>query len=76
VNALERSNQQTRTHLSHDIELMRGRLIESLSQNVERLQTGLSAISRDAPRVAVMIERAELVIESLKAELEELKEEG
>jgi hypothetical protein len=76
VNALERSNQQTRTHLSYDIELMRGRLIESLSQNVERLQTGLAAISRDAPLIDVMVERAELVIESLRAELEELKEEG
>lgn len=72
VTALTQDNQHTRTHLSHDIEVMRGRLVESLRQNVERLETGVAALNREVPRVAVMVERAEIVIESLKLELKAL----
>lgn len=75
VTALEEDNQQTRTHLSHDIEVMRGRVVDGLRLNIERLETGLAALNRDVPRVAVMVERAEMVIESLKLELQELEGE-
>jgi len=74
LSELTRNNNQTRTHLSHDIELMRGRIIDNLNQNVELLETGLTALKREVPRVAVMIERAEIVIKNLKVELIELGE--
>ena len=72
VGALQRTNQETKTHLSYDIEVMRGRLIENLRISIDRLQTGLTALNREIPRIEVMTERAELVIESLQSELKEL----
>jgi len=72
VGKLKQTNQVTRMHLSHDIEVMRGRLIESLQISIERLETGLSAINRELPRIEVMRERAEIVIDNLKSQLKEL----
>jgi hypothetical protein len=72
VEALKQTNQVTRIHLSHDIELMRGRLIENLQKNIELLQTGLSAINRDTPLIEVMKERVEIVIDNLQSELKNL----
>jgi hypothetical protein len=72
VGALQQRNQETQTHLSNDIEVMQGRLIEGLRLSIDRLQTGLSALNRETPRIEVMRERAEMVLESLKAELKEL----
>ena len=72
VGALHRTNQETKTHLAYDIEIMRGRLIENLRISIDRLQTGLTALNREVPRIEVMTERAELVIESLQSELKEL----
>ncbi len=75
VTALAEDNQQTRTHLSHDIEVMRGRVVDGLRLNIKLLETGLAALNREVPRVAVMVERAEMVIESLRRELQELERE-
>ena len=75
VGALEETNQVTRIHLSHDIELMRGRLIESLNRSITQLESGLSALNREVPLIQVMTERAEIVIQSLKSELKELEGE-
>jgi hypothetical protein len=75
VTALEEEGQRTRTHLSHEIEVMRGRMVLNFRQNIDRLETGLAALNRETPRVAVMVERAEIVIESLKQELKELEGE-
>ena len=75
VSELQRSNKVTKVHLSHDLELIRGRLLEILQLNIERLQTGLSALNRESPLIEVMSERAEIVIESLQSELNELKKE-
>jgi len=72
VEALKQTNQVTRIHLSHDIELMRGRLIENLQKSIELLQTGLSAINRDTPLIEVMKERVEIVIDNLQSELKNL----
>ena len=46
-------------------------LIENLRISIDRLQTGLTALNREVPRIEVMAERAELVIESLQSELKE-----
>jgi len=72
VGALEQTNQVDRIHLSHDIEVMRGRLISSLQVSIEQLETGLSALNREVPRIQVMTQRAEIVIKSLRSELKEL----
>jgi hypothetical protein len=72
VEGLQQTNQVTRMHLSHDIEIMRGRLIENLQLSIERLETGLSAINRELPLIEVIRERVEIVIENLQSELKEL----
>lgn len=72
VKALETQNKVTTIHLSNDLEVMRGRLVESLQTSIQQLETGLSALNREVPRVQVMTQRAELVIENLKSELKEL----
>jgi chromosome segregation ATPase len=72
LGALKQTNQVDRIHLSHDIEVMRGRLISSLQVSIEQLETGLSALNREVPRIQVMTQRAEIVIKSLRSELKEL----
>lgn len=73
VNELQETIRVTRVHLAHDIEIMRGRLIESLQINIERLQTGLSAINQEVPLIQVMTQRAEIVIDELQSELKNLE---
>ena len=51
---------------------MRGRLVESLQLSIQQLETGLSALNREVPRIQVMTERAEIVIDNLRAKLKEL----
>ena len=73
VSELQETIRVTRVHLAHDIEIMRGRLIESLQINIERLQTGLSAINQEVPLIQVMTQRAEIVIDELQSELKNLE---
>jgi hypothetical protein len=73
VKELQETIRVTRVHLAHDIEIMRGRLIESLQVNIERLQTGLSAINQEVPLIQVMTQRAEIVIDDLQSELKNLE---
>jgi hypothetical protein len=73
VSELQETIRVTRVHLSHDIEIIRGRLIESLQMNIERLQTGLSAINQEVPLIQVMTQRAEIVIDDLQSELKKLE---
>jgi len=72
VGELEKKNQITRIHLSNDIDVMRGRLVESLQLSIQQLETGLSALNREVPRIQVMTERAEIVIDNLRSKLKEL----
>ena len=72
VGELEKKNQITRIHLSNDIDVMRGRLVESLQLSIQQLETGLSALNREVPRIPVMTERAEIVIDNLRSKLKEL----
>lgn len=64
-----------RTHLQHELEQLRGRLVKRLTDSVDMLEVGLSALRKDTPRVPVMVERAEHVVDALRAEVKELKEE-
>jgi hypothetical protein len=56
------------THLKHELDQLRGRLLKRLTDSVEMLENGLTALRKENPRVPVMMERAEHVLDSLKAE--------
>ena len=64
-----------RTHLRHDQEQLRGRLVRRLTDSIEMLEVGLTALRNKTPRTEVMAERAEHVIDALRAEEANLKEE-
>lgn len=63
------------THLRHDQEQLRGRLLRRLGDGVEMLEVGLTALRNKAPRVEVMMERAEHVVDALRTEMNNLREE-
>lgn len=72
---LQRKHSEERTHLHHDQEQLGGRLVRRLDDAVETLEVGLSALRNKTPRVEVMLERAELVVDALRAEIKNLREE-
>lgn len=57
------------THLQHELEQLRGRLVNRLSESVGLLEVGLTAIRKEQPRVPVMLERAEHVVQTLRNEV-------
>lgn len=63
------------THLQHALEQLRGRLVKRLTDSVDMLEVGLSALRKEEPRVPVMVERAEHVVDALRAEIRDLREE-
>lgn len=75
LEALRRQHAVDRTHLQHELEQLRGRLVKRLTDSVDMLEVGLSALRKDTPRVPVMVERAEHVVDALRAEVRELQEE-
>jgi hypothetical protein len=72
---LRRVHDVERTHLHHGQEQLGGRLVRRLDDAVETLEVGLSALRNKTPRVEVMLERAELVVDALKAEIKNLRED-
>jgi hypothetical protein len=72
---LRRQHEVERTHLRHDQEQLRGRLQRRLDEGVEMLEVGLTALRNKTPRVEVMMERAEHVVDALRAEMNSLREE-
>lgn len=72
---LRRKHADERTHLQHDHEQLGGRLVRRLDDAVETLEVGLTALRNKTPRVEVMLERAELVVDALRAEIKNLREE-
>lgn len=75
MEALRRQHAVEKTHLQHELEQLRGRLVKRLTDSVDMLEVGLSALRRETPRVPVMVERAEHVVDELRAEVQELREE-
>ena len=75
VAELQRQHEVERTHLRHDQEQLRGRLQRRLDEGVEMLEVGLTALRNKTPRVEVMMERAEHVVDALRAEMNNLREE-
>lgn len=72
---LQRQHEVERTHLRHGQEQLRGRLQRRLDEGVEMLEVGLTALRNKTPRVEVMMERAEHVVDALRAEMNNLREE-
>jgi len=75
IEALRRQHVIDMTHLQHELEQLRGRMVKRLTDSVEMLDVGLSALRKDTPRIPVMVERAEHVVDALRAEIQELGEE-
>ena len=74
MEALRRQHAVEKTHLQHQLEQLRGRLVKRFTDSVEMLEVGLSALKKDTPRVPVMVERAEEVVDALRAEIHALGE--
>jgi chromosome segregation ATPase len=64
-----------RMHLRHELEQLRGRLVRRLDDSIEMLEVGLTALRNKTPRTEVMAERAEHVVDALRAESTNLREE-
>lgn len=72
---LENSQDVKVTHLRDDNQQVRHRLVRRLVSDVEQLEIGLSALRNPNPRVEVMMQRAERVVDALRAEITKLREE-
>lgn len=72
---LENSQDVKVTHLLDDNQQVRHRLVKRLVSDVEQLEIGLSALRNPNPRVEVMMQRAERVVDALRAEIAKLREE-
>jgi hypothetical protein len=70
---LRKHHEIERVHLRHGQEQLRGRLVRSLEESLEMLEVGLTALRNKTPRVEVMVERAEHVVDALRAETTNLK---
>lgn len=75
MDALRRQHAVEKAHLQHELEQLRGRMVKRLTDSVDMLEVGLSALRKDTPRIPVMVERAEHVVDALRAEVQELREE-
>ncbi|AGW91526.1 hypothetical protein N234_15965 [Ralstonia pickettii DTP0602] len=74
--ARQREQQEAeRMHLRHELEQLRGRLVRRLDDSIEMLEVGLTALRNKTPRIEVMLERAEHVVDALRAEKNNLNEE-
>ena len=67
------SDQNELTLLRHQLDQLEGSIVRLIDDNVELLTVGLSALRNKTPRVEVMIERAEVVIDNLNKMKQSLK---
>jgi len=72
---LRHQHEVERTHLRHEHEQLRGRLVRRLEESREMLEVGLTALRNKTPRTEVMVERAEHVVDALRTEAINLKEQ-
>ena len=61
------------THHRYDIEQMRTRVLRRLKSDVALLEDGLHALRRPEPKVHVMIDAAERVVDALRKEIRNLE---
>jgi hypothetical protein len=72
---IENTQEVEVTHLLDDNQQVRHRLVKRLVSDVEQLEIGLSALRNPNPRVEVMMQRAERVVDALRVEIAKLREE-
>jgi hypothetical protein len=72
---LEQRRTAERTQLNHELDHLKGRLVERLDECAAMLKTGLAALGQETPRVEVMLQRAEAVIEKISNEIRHLRGE-
>ena len=75
----ELTNQKTahadeRAHLQDDYERLRGTVLRRLKDELTLMEEGLHALQRDPPRVHVMVDHADRVIDGLRLAIEWLRE--
>lgn len=61
------------SHLRDDLEILRTRVLRRLSDDLRLLGDGLVALTRNPPKVDVMVDHAERVAESLRGEIKKLE---
>ncbi|MDE0624460.1 MAG: hypothetical protein OXH83_22580 [Bryobacterales bacterium] len=75
----ELANQKTthadeRAHLKDEYERLRGTVLRRLKDELALMEEGLHALQRDPPRVHVMVDHADRVIDGLRLEIDRLRE--
>ncbi|HED14813.1 MAG TPA: hypothetical protein ENI62_14370 [Gammaproteobacteria bacterium] len=68
----KQNHEHTRTHMNDDLEHLRSRFLRRLKAEVSLLDEGLHALRRDPPKIRVMEDHAERVLDSLKKGIKEL----
>jgi hypothetical protein len=72
--AMHLANETQAAHLRDDLEQLRSRLLRRLVTDVDMLGVGLSAVQTSEPRIHVIRDRVERVIDTLQAEINKLRE--
>ncbi len=73
LNALRETSGHELAHLRDDFEQLRTRMLRRLVGDVEQLEVGLSALRGTEPRVHVIQDRVERVVDALRLEVNKLK---
>lgn len=76
LDAERSAHANSRSHLGDDFEHMRSNVVRCLKREVSLLTEGLQALRKDPPKVRVMDDHAERVLEGLQAAMKDLEEEG
>ena len=75
LNALRTASENELAHLRDDLEQLRTRMLRRLKADIDQLEVGLSALRGGEPRVHVIQDRVERVVDALRAELKNLQGE-
>lgn len=71
---VQHANYETQlAHLRDDLEQLRTRLLRRLVTDIDQLEVGLTALRTPEPRLHVMCDRAERVMDAMRAEINKLK---
>ena len=74
IKALRTTTETQAAHLRDDLEQLRSRVLRRLVMDVETLDIGLSALQSPAPRIHVIQDRVERVIDALRSEIKKIRE--
>lgn len=74
IKALHTITETQAAHLRDDLEQLRSRVLRRLVADVETLDVGLSALQSPEPRIHVIQDRVERVIDAMRSEINKLRE--